>query len=77
MVEDGNSGYALRIYKYNGDMVEDFSETDAPLSPENAQVIGETSVFSVSRAAEDLISVTTDAGRALVHLRTGEGGDAR
>lgn len=75
VVADGDSGYALRIYRYQGNLVEDFAALDAALSPENAQVIGETEIFEISSLTDGLLSVTTDAGRVLLGLRCEEGGD--
>ena len=74
VVADGDSGYALRIYRFEGYLVEDFAAIDAALAPENAQVIGETEVFEIMTQAEGLLSVKTDAGRVLLGQRSKEGG---
>ena len=72
VVNDGNTGYALRYYRCDGQLVEDFARAGAPLMPEEAQRIAPTGVFSVEREGDDLLIVTTDAGRTLLHLRCGE-----
>lgn len=73
VVADGDSGYALRIYRWEGKLVEDYAALDAPLSPEDAQVIGETEAFEIEERDDGLLRVTTDAGRVLLHMRSGEG----
>ncbi|MBP5750122.1 MAG: DUF4860 domain-containing protein [Firmicutes bacterium] len=70
VIADGDSGYASRLYLIDGVLVEDYSEIDAPLDPEDAQTIGETSVFLVEEEKEGLLSVTTDAGKSYVYVRS-------
>ncbi len=72
VVRDGTSGYAFRIYLHDGQLIEDFAETDAPLSPEAGQVIGETETFDVKKDGARL-HIATDAGAVFVYLRA-EGG---
>ncbi len=71
VVTDAESGYALRYYLYNGQLAEDFARIGSPLDPENAQMIGPTGTISVE-FEEGLLTVTTDAGRTLLYLRSGE-----
>lgn len=68
VVADGGTGYALRIYRYEGHLVEDYARRDAELLPEEAQVIGDTERFDFLREG-DLLTVTTDAGQVLYHIR--------
>ena len=72
VVNDGRTGYALRYYRYNGQLAEDFARIGAPLDPDSAQLIAPTERFSVERGEGDLLIVTTDAGRAVLHVRSGE-----
>lgn len=72
-IADGESGYASRLYLWEGNLVEDFAETGAPLNPDDAEIIGQTSVFTVEKVGENLLSVTTDAGSSLLCVRS-EGG---
>jgi len=74
VIADGDSGYALRVYRHEGKLVEDYSAIDAPLQPSEAQTIAETKEFSVERPRGDLLVVHTDAGRAVICLRS-EGSD--
>lgn len=74
ILTDEASGYAIRIYRHNGDLVEEYSAAGSQLSPENAQVIGPTEVFSVEQTGEDMLRVTTDAGQLMLHLRSKGGG---
>jgi len=70
IINDGDTGFALRIYRCNGELVEDFAASGAGLSPENSQVIGETQVFEVERPCSDMLIVRTDEGRVILRLRS-------
>ena len=70
VIADEESGYASRLYLSKGNLVEDYAETDAALDPANAQIIGETTVFTVEEVQEGLLCVTTDAGSSLICLRS-------
>lgn len=72
MVADGDTGYALRIYLNDGELVEDFGKTDMALDPDNAQVIGECREFTCDKIRNDLLKVSTDRGQILVQLRSEE-----
>ena len=69
-VADGDSGFAFRIYRYDGHLVEDYNEADLDLNPNGAQIIGDTQTFAVEAAADGLWAVYTDRGRALIGLRS-------
>lgn len=69
-IADGDTGYALRIYRYGDCLVEDYGEADAELYPTAAQTIGETDVFRVDELGEGAYAVVTDAGRVLFSLRS-------
>lgn len=71
VIGDG-SGYALHIYQKDGQLLEDYHRVGGPLFPEEAAVLGETDVFSVV-TERGLMTITTDAGLVLLHLRSGEG----
>ncbi len=70
VVTDGETGYALRYYRYDGMLVEDFARAGTPLMPDEAQGIAATEVFSAEIGPDGLVYVTTDAGRTILHLRT-------
>lgn len=72
-IADGDTGYGLRIYRHGGELLEDYSALDTPLSPENAQVIGQTERFELVRSA-DLLRVSTDDGQVLLRIRSEGGG---
>lgn len=72
VIADGDSGFAVRLYRADGALVEDYSLADAPLAPESAQHIADTERFEITEDG-GLISVYTDAGRVLIHQRSGEG----
>ena len=69
-VADGDSGFAFRIYRYDGHLVEEYEESGAELAPDSAQVIGDTEVFSAEWLTDGLFAVRTDAGRALIGVRS-------
>ena len=71
VLEDRDSGYALRIYRVGNALLEDYGEAGSPVRPEEAQTIGETGVFTVETPAAGLLRITTDAGSVLLHLRSG------
>ena len=72
VVSDGETGYALRYYRCDGQLVEDFAKDGSALSQGSAQSIAPTEVFSVEKGDGGLVTITTDAGRTLLCLRTGE-----
>lgn len=74
VIADGDSGYGLKIYCYEGNLIEEYTSLAAELSPERAQTIGQTDLFRVE-IDDDLVRVETDAGRVMVRLRS-EGGGA-
>jgi len=61
--------YTLRIYRHDGKLLEDFAAADAPLSPADAQEIAATETFRVERES-GLLTVCTDAGKAVLRLRS-------
>ncbi len=74
VVEDG-SGYAVRIYRYKGYLMEEYSAVDAPLAPDEASALGKTSVFTAEFIEPGVMEIRTDAGEALLSLRTWEGSE--
>lgn len=70
-VEEGNSGYGVRIYQYEGKLMGDYGRLDWELNPSEALAIGETKKFQIEDLGHDTYRVTTDAGRALFHVRSG------
>ncbi len=72
VVTDPETGYALRYYQYEGHLLEDFAPADSPLDPKEAQQIAPTQIFEVKRISQDVFSVTTDAGRTLLRVRSRE-----
>ncbi len=73
-IADGTSGYALRLYVSDGNLVEDYAAKDAALDPAMASVIAPTNTFSAEISEDGLLSVTTDAGTALFTARSEGGG---
>lgn len=74
IVADGSTGYALRMYCYDGYLMEDFARREAALAPEEAEVIGRTTTFTIEELEEGVLAVYTDEGRVLLRVRSGEGG---
>ncbi len=73
VIADGQSGYAIRIYRYGDSLVEDYGEAGGALYPDMAQVIGETKEFRIEELGNDTYAVDTDAGRVLFGLRSEKG----
>ena len=71
---DGSSGYALRIYRKDGMLLEDYASADAALNPEEAQRLGMTERFEAEKLPGNLLKLRTDAGSVLLHLRSGRDG---
>ena len=71
VLEDGESGYALRIYRLGDTLVEDYGAAGSPLLPEEANPIGKTARFALETPAAGLLRITTDAGSVLLRLRCG------
>ncbi len=76
VIADGDSGYALRLYRMETEkgsqLMEDFALLGEPLLPESAQVIGQTDVFSIEKQGDGLLTIRTDAGSILLHVRSAE-----
>ena len=73
VIADGQSGYAIRIYRHGDSLVEDYGEADGALYPDMAQVIGETEEFRIEELENGAYAVVTDAGRVLFGLRSEKG----
>lgn len=72
VIADGSSGYALRIYRYQGTLVEDYGRLESELDPEEAMVIGETEVFRIEQWPEGIYEVITDEGSVLFYGRSAD-----
>lgn len=70
VVTDTSTGWALRYYLYDGWLVEDFARSGTPLAPDLAQPIAPTGTFSAERTGSGLWTVTTDAGRTVLDIRS-------
>ncbi|MCI9278606.1 MAG: DUF4860 domain-containing protein [Lachnospiraceae bacterium] len=71
VIADGDSGYAFRIYRHEGALVEDYGALESDPNPGVAMVIGETEIFEVEDRGDGTFAVTTDAGVVLFHARSG------
>ena len=71
----GDDGYVyeLRIYLYQGNLMEDYQESGTAYDPKSAQPIGKTNTFSVV-LKDGNVRISTSQGNVLVHLRS-EGAD--
>lgn len=74
VISDGDTGYTLRIYRFEDKLVEDYASRKVPPNPEKANVIGVTKRFDLERTSEDMLSVFTDSGSVRLHLRSEGGG---
>lgn len=69
VVADGDSGYGVWIYAKDGKLVEAYGTLEEEPASTAAQEIGKTDIFQVEELSEGTFAVTTDAGRALLHVR--------
>ena len=68
LIEDGDTGFAQKIYAKDGDLLEEYSMTETNINPQTASKIGETSQFEVSYVRDDLLEIKTDKGASYVHV---------
>ena len=68
-IEDGDPGFTHKIYLADGTLMEEYSKADAPVDPETANKIGETSLFEISYISDDLLEIKTDRGASYVNVR--------
>ena len=73
VIADGQSGYAIRIYRYGDSLGEDYGEAAGALYPDMAQVIGETEEFRIEELGGQTYAISTAAGRVLFGLRSEKG----
>lgn len=71
IIADGDSGYATCLYRYEGMLMEDYARMGEKPSPERSSPIAATDRFEIL-FEDGFIEVFTDAGRVLIHLRSGE-----
>lgn len=67
-LDDGDTGYCLRIYCKEGNLMEEYARTDGQLSPSAANAVGQTELFKVEKNGQ-VLRVRTDDGSVLLHLR--------
>lgn len=74
MVERLDSGtYELRIYKYEGKIVQEYSVAGTAYTPARAQALVDSSTFDF-KTQGNLLTITTDEGIVNVTLRSSQGG---
>ena len=67
IVDDEDTDYAQKIYSYDGALVEELSLKTEDIDPASAQVIGMTEKFEISKKADDMLVISTDAGEVMIH----------
>ncbi len=72
VIRDRDSGYALRLYRWEGKLLEDYGPAEGPLWPEEAQVLGETEVFRIEES-NGVPYAVTDEGKVPLLMRSGPG----
>ena len=68
VIEDGDTGFAHKIYMKDGALLEEFAKADAAIDPNTANKIGETSVFNVRYITDTLLEIETDKGASYVQV---------
>lgn len=84
VIRESGTDYGLRIFLHDGQLVEHYGLLDQEPDPEYATRIARTDLFDVEKISRNTFSVTTDSGRALLHVGSAaadepadEGGDGR
>ena len=68
-IEDGDTGFAHKIYLADGVLMEEYAKSDIPVNPEIANRIGETSQLDIRYISENLLEIKTDKGASYVNVR--------
>lgn len=68
VLDDGDTGYCLRIYCKEGNLMEEYARKDGQLSPSAGNAVGETELFKAEKSGQ-LLRIRTDEGSVLLHLR--------
>ncbi len=71
---DDGSVYEMRIYLYEGKIVQEYAVAGAAYNPERAQTLLESSQFDF-RLRGNLLSIYTDQGATNVAMRSSQGGE--
>ena len=69
LIEDGDTGFAHKIYMTDGSLMEEYSLMDAQVNPETASKIGETNTFDITYVSDDLLEIKTDKGASYVYVQ--------
>lgn len=69
------NAYVIRLYHYQGNLVQEYAAAGTKLDPERATALCATEAFAF-QIEDGLVRITTDAGQTLVALRSG-GGDGQ
>ena len=73
LMEELDSGiYELRIYKWQGNIVEEYSVAGSPYTPARAQALMKSEVFDFTLAG-NLLTIRTDEGAVDIDLRSWQG----
>ena len=70
---DAEGTYEIRIYLYEGNIVEEYALADAPYAPQKATVLAQSSTFDFSYEG-GILTVVTESGTAKTALRSQQGG---
>lgn len=73
MHDADNSAYEMRLYLYNGHIVQEYSPAGAAYTPERAQPLLSSKTFEFELHG-NLLTITTDQGSTNMALRSYQGG---
>ena len=68
VIEDGNTGYAQKIYLKDGTLLHEYSKADSDVRPEEALEIGTTGSFEASYVDDNVLRIKTDEGASYVNV---------
>lgn len=69
-IPDQNTGYGLRIYCFEGQLMEAYMNLDGQIVPENDICIGKTQTFNLEFIKDDTLKITTDEGSVIIRMRS-------
>ena len=75
-VRETNSNYETRVYLYDGGLYKEFTRTELPMDPQNAERLCETESFTAEWENEQLLRVEADGKSASIWC-PGGGGDEK
>ena len=68
VIVDDDGTHAVRIYNYDNNLVADYGSKDGQLWPQDANIIGNNSVFKIRQIHNELLEIETDLGKVYANV---------